>query len=52
MVFSVAADKMVIVDGKIVTFKAGEFETTDKDLIGKLEKIKGFSEVKKAKSSK
>lgn len=52
MIFRVAADKMVIIDGKIVTIKAGEFETTDKDLIVTLGKVKGFTEAKKAKSSK
>lgn len=52
MEYSVAADKMVIIDGKIMTFKAGKFETTDKDLIKALETVNGITEVKKAKSSK
>ena len=50
MLFSVTADKMVMIGGKIVTIKAGEFETTDKSLIEHLGKIKGVSEQKEVKA--
>lgn len=53
MVFNVTAEKMVIIDGKIITIKAGKFETTDKALSDVLLKCKGVSqEQEKKKQSK
>ena len=50
MLFSVTADKMVMIDGKIITIKAGDFETTNKPLIEHLSKIKGVIEKKEVEA--
>jgi hypothetical protein len=44
MVLNVTADKMVMIDGKIVTIKAGKLETTDKALSDVLLKCNGISQ--------
>ena len=49
MILNVTADKMVIIDGKIVTIKAGKFETTDKALSDSLLKCKGISQEQEQK---
>lgn len=49
MILNVTADKMVIIDGKIVTIKAGKFETTDKVLSDSLLKCKGISQEQEQK---
>lgn len=51
MKFNVTADKMLFVDGKIKSVKAGEIDTTDKGLIAALEGAKGV-EKQAAKTSK
>ena len=49
MILIVTADKMVIIDGKIVTIKAGKFGTTDKVLSDSLLKCKGISQEQEQK---
>lgn len=46
MKFELKAEKNVIINGKMITFKAGKIETTDKEVIEALGKCKG---VKKSK---
>lgn len=45
MKFSVTANTAVFVNGKIKTVKAGEIDTTDKDLIEALEGAKGVEKL-------
>ena len=47
MKFDLTANKMLIVNGDIVSIEAGEFETTDKALI---EALKGAKDVKESKA--
>lgn len=46
--FKLAVDKQFFVDGVLVSLKAGEHETTDKELIEKLKNAKNVTEVKAA----
>ena len=50
MKFDVTADKMVMIDGKIITIKAGKLDTTDKALIAALGTCKGVSQAKRKKA--
>ena len=45
MKFKSFVGKQVFIGGAIVTFKAGEYETTDKDAIAALLKVKGVEQV-------
>ena len=51
MKFDVTDEKMVMIDGKIITIKAGKFETTDKAICETLQKVKGFKQVKQRKKA-
>ena len=44
--FKLSSDKQLFVAGGIVSLKAGEVETDDKQLIAALSKAKGVEEVK------
>lgn len=52
MVFNVTAEKMVMIDGKIVTIKAGKLETTDKLVIDALSNCKGVTQEQKKSAKK
>lgn len=52
MKFSVTAEKMILIDGKVKIIKAGEIETTDKDLIEALEGAKGVTKAQSKSKSK
>ena len=46
MVFTLLRDKNVIINGKVVTFKAGKLDTTNKDEVKALSGCKGVTELK------
>lgn len=46
MVFTLLRDKNVIINGKVITFKAGEIDTTNKDEVDALSKCKGVTKSK------
>lgn len=52
MKFELTGDKMVIVNGVIVTIKSGEFETDCKATCEALTKAKGVKQVKASKKDK
>jgi len=52
MKFYFKAEKKVMIDGKIVTFKAGSLETTDEITCTALRGAKGVEEVKATKQVK
>lgn len=52
MKFTVTAEKNVMVNGKIVTFKAGEVTVTDDDTCKALMGCKGVKQVEQVKAAK
>jgi hypothetical protein len=52
MKFKLTADKMVMIDGKIITIKAGDFETTDKATCEALQTVTCATQVKVKKQKK
>ena len=52
MKFQVAAEKLVMIDGKIITLRAGKLETTDKAFIERLSKCKGVKQLPKKSAKK
>ena len=52
MKFNLTADKMVMVNGKIITIKAGNFESTDKATCEALQAVKCATQVKVKKQRK
>ena len=52
MKFDLAADKMVMVDGTIITIKAGKFETTDKVICNALVNANGVKQIKQDRKQK